>query len=163
MNWLDIVIIVFLALTIITGLTKGLIKTLLPLVGIIIGIALAGQFYDSMASWLSNWLESENQAKIVGFIIIFALVLGVAFILASILSKFLSLLFLGWLDKLAGGILGFFLAGFVCGAILTILTKFGFLEGSIRDSSVASFFVDRFPMVLPLLPKEFDSVRQFFG
>jgi membrane protein required for colicin V production len=163
MNWLDIVIIVFLAVIVVTGLSKGLIKTLLPLIGIVVGIALAGQFYDSMASWLSNWLESENQAKIVGFIIIFSLVMIVAFILASILSRFLSLLFLGWLDKLAGGVLGFFLAGFVCGAILTILTKFGFMEDSIRDSSVATFFVDRFPMVLPLLPKEFDSVRQFFG
>jgi membrane protein required for colicin V production len=165
MNWLDIVIIVFLAITVITGLSKGLIKTIIPLVGIIIAVVLAGRFYGSVADWLSTWLHSPSQANIAGFAIIFVAVVIVSLIIASLLSKFLSLLLLGWVDKLGGAVLGFVIGGLVCGAILTIITKYNFpgAEGTIHDSNLASFFVNNFNMVLPFLPSEFDSVRQFFG
>ena len=165
MNWLDIVIIVFLAITVITGLSKGLIKTIIPLVGVILGVVLAGRFYGSVADWLSTWLHSPSQANIAGFAIIFIVVVIVALIVASLLSKFLSLLLLGWVDKLGGAVLGLVIAGLVCGAMLTIITKYNFpgMEGAIQNSSLASFFVDHFNMVLPFLPSEFDSVHQFFG
>ncbi len=165
MNWLDIVIIVFLAITVITGLGKGLIKTIIPLIGVILGVVLAGRFYGSVADWLSTWLHSSSQANIVGFAIIFIVVVIVALIVASLLSKFLSLLLLGWIDKLGGAVLGFVIGGLVCGAILTIITKYNFpgMAGTIHDSNLASFFVNNFNMVLPFLPSKFDSVRQFFG
>jgi membrane protein required for colicin V production len=165
MNWLDIVIIVFLAITVITGLSKGLIKTIIPLIGVILGVVLAGRFYGSVADWLSTWLHSPSQANIAGFAIIFVAVVIVSLIIASLLNKFLSLLLLGWVDKLGGAVLGFVIGGLVCGAILTIITKYNFpgMEGTIHDSNLASFFVNNFNMVLPFLPSKFDSVRQFFG
>ena len=164
MNWLDIVVIVFLAISTITGLRKGLIKTIIPLVGIIIAVVLAGRFYGSVADWLSTWLHSPSQANIAGFAIIFVAVVIASLIIASLLSKFLSLLLLGWVDKLGGAILGLVMGGLVCGAILTIITKYNFpgMEGTIHDSNLASFFVAHFNMVLPFLPSDFDSVRQFF-
>lgn len=165
MNWLDVVIIVSLVIITFTGLSKGFIKTIIPLLGIIIGIVLAGRFYGSVADWLSTWLHSSSQANIAGFAIILVVVVIVALIIASLLSKFLSLLFLGWVDKLGGAVLGFVIGGFIFGAILTLITKYNFpgMEGTIQNSSLASFFVNRFNMVLPFLPKEFDSARQFFG
>lgn len=164
MNWLDIVIIIFLAITVITGLSKGLIKTIIPLVGVIVAVVLAGRFYGSVANWLSHSLHSDSQANIVGFTIIFVAVVLVSLIAASLLSKFLSLLMLGWIDKLGGAVLGFMIGGFVIGAFLTIITKYNFpgMEGTVQNSSLSSFFVAHFNMVLPLLPKGFDSVRQFF-
>jgi membrane protein required for colicin V production len=164
MNWLDIVIIIFLAFTTITGLSRGLVKTVIPLLGIILGIVLAGHFYGSVANWLSHWSHSPSQAKIVGFAIILFLVVIVSLIIALLVSKFLKLLLLGWIDKLGGAVFGFVIGGLVCGAILTIITKYNFagIEGSIQGSSLASFFVAHFNMALPLLPKGFDEVRQFF-
>ncbi len=164
MNWLDVVIIVFLVITTFTGLSKGFIKSIIPLLGIILGVVLAGRFYGSVADWLSTWLHSSSQANIAGFVIIFAAVVIVSLIVASLLSKFLSLLFLGFIDKLGGAALGFVIGGFICGALLTLITKYNFtgMEGSIHNSALASFFVNRFNMVLPFLPKEFDSARQFF-
>jgi hypothetical protein len=35
-------------------------------------------------------------------------------------------------------------------------------EGLIRDSFLASVIVDRFPLLLALLPSEFDRVKVFF-
>ena len=165
MNWLDIVIVIFLGITTITGLSRGLVKIIIPLVGIILGVVLAGQFYGSLADGLSHWFHSPSQANIAGFVIIFIIFVMVSLIIAWLLSKFLSLLLLGWVDKLGGAVLGFVIGGLVCGTILTIITKYNFagIEGSIRGSSLASFFVNHFNMALPLLPREFNSVHQFFG
>jgi membrane protein required for colicin V production len=165
MNWLDVVVIVFLVITTFTGLSKGFIKTIIPLLGIILGVVLAGRFYGSLADGLSTWLHSPSQANIAGFAIIFIVVVIISLIVASLLSKFLSLLYLGFVDTLGGAVLGFVIGGFVCGAILTLITKYNFpgMEGTIHNSALASFFVAHFNMVLPFLPKEFDSARQFFG
>ena len=44
MNWLDIVILVFVAIAALIGLKIGLIKAALSLAGIILGIFLAGRY-----------------------------------------------------------------------------------------------------------------------
>ena len=165
LNGLDIVIIVFLAITAIIGLSKGLIKTISTLVGIILGVVLAGRFSGPIADWLSTVLHNPIQVKIAGFAIILIVFLIISLIIASLLSKLLSLLLLGWVDRLGGAVLGLVIGGLVCGAILTPITEHNFagIEGAIRGSTFASFFVDHFNIVLPILAKGFDSVHQFFG
>jgi membrane protein required for colicin V production len=165
LNWLDIAIIVFLAITAVIGLSKGFVKTISILVGIILGVVLAGRFSGPVADWLSTALHNPTQAKMAGFAIIFIAVVIISLIIAALLRKLLSLLLLGWVDRLGGAVAGLVIGGLVCGAILTLITEHNFagIEGTIRDSSLASFFVDHFNIVLPILAKGFNSVHQFFG
>ena len=65
-----------------------------------------------------------------------------------------------WLS-LAGAALGFVLGAIFCGAILAIWVKF-LGAGAIADSGIATLLLDRFPLVLALLPSEFDGIRSFF-
>lgn len=164
MNWLDAAIIIVLLTLIVLGLRKGLIGSVVPLIGVVLGILLAGRFYGSVAGWLSNWLQSEAQANIVGFAIIFILVMVVAVVIAGFMRRFLSLLLLGWVDRVGGLAFGLFMGAAVCGAILALVSKFfaSPLESTVEDSILAAFFLDKFPFILGLLPNEFDSVRQFF-
>lgn len=165
MNWLDIVVIVMLIVPTLIGFKRGLIGTVVPLIGIILGIVLAGRFYGSIADWLSTWLHSPSQARIVGFIIIFVLVMVAMAVLAAVLRRFLGLLLLGWVDKLAGLVFGFLIGGLVMGAVLALASKFfpAAAESTIQGSALASFLLDKFPLVLYFLPSEFEAVRHFFG
>jgi membrane protein required for colicin V production len=165
LNGLDIVIIVFLVITAIIGFSKGFIKTISTLVGIILGVVLAERFSGSAADWLSTVLHNPILVKIAGFAIIFIGFMIISLIIASLLSKLLSLLFLGWVDRLGGAVLGLVIGGLVCSAILTPITKHNFvgIEGTVQGSVLASFFVAHFNIVLPLLAKELSSVHQFFG
>ena len=46
-------------------------------------------------------------------------------------------------------------------ALLATIVKF-FGEGIVTDSALAGFLLDKFPIVLGLLPSQFDSIRDFF-
>ncbi|MFH1650783.1 MAG: CvpA family protein [Chloroflexota bacterium] len=160
MNWLDIIIIVIIAIPTVVGLKMGIIKALLSLAGVILGVILAGRFYSQLAGELT-FITEENLAKIVAFAIIFLGIMIIAGVAAGILSKIVSMMLLGWVNHLGGAAFGFLLGGIFCGALLAIWAKF-LGTGAIIDSSLAPILLDKFPSVLSLLPGEFDAVRDFF-
>jgi membrane protein required for colicin V production len=157
MNWLDIVLIVVLALTTFIGAWRGIISTVLPLAGIVIGIILAGQHYGTVGGWLP--IDNPEYAKWAAYAIIIAAVFIVAIILAYILRRFIRWTFLGWVDRLGGGILGLALGGLICAAILAACLKFELGPGVIAESGIARLLLDYLPAVLA---EEFDVVSDFF-
>ena len=159
MNWFDIVLIVVLALATFLGLRRGLISTVLPLVGLIIGIVLAGHYHGTVGEWLPG---DSVYAGWGGYAIILVAVLIAAVILATILRRFIRLILLGWIDRLGGAILGLAFGSLLCAAALAACVKFGLGESFIQGSGIAQLLLDWFPVVLGLLPGEFDEVREFF-
>jgi len=161
MSWLDIILIIIIVIPTLIGLKTGIIKALLSLAGVIVGIVLAGNYYAALAGKLT-FISQESVADIVAFAIILIGVMIVAAIIASVLKKIVSAIMLGWVNRLGGAILGFVLGAAFCGAILTMWTKFLGIADPIAESALATLLLDNFPLVLALLPEEFDSVRTFF-
>ena len=160
MNWLDIVILVPIAINAFVGFGKGLIKMVLSLVGVILGVFLAGQFYDTVGSWL-GFFGNEDISNALGFILILGVVMVVAELLGTVIKKMVSIVLLGWVDRLGGAALGAFIGVIFVSAALAIWAKF-FGSDAISESAIASFLLDKFPLILGLLPAEFDSVKDFF-
>jgi len=164
MNWLDIIVILMLVVPTFIGLRRGLVGTVIPMIGIVLGVIVAGRSYNQLSGFLDNWLNSDAQIKIVGFIIIFVLFMAAAYVVASMLRKFLSILLLGWVDRLGGAAFGLITGGIIAGAMLSLITHFfTSSEETMSDSALAAFLLDKFPLVLHLLPREFDAVRQIFS
>ena len=161
MNWLDIIIIIILAVAALTGLKVGIIKALLSVVGVIVGVVLAGRYSVALAGHLT-FISQPSVARIAAFAIILIGVMVIAAIAAAMLKRVVSAVMLGWVNRLGGAVFGFFLGFVFCGAILAMWVKFAGISGPVQDSGLASLLLDSFPMVLALLPAEFDSVRSFF-
>jgi len=161
MNWLDIVIIIAMAISAYLGLRIGIIKAALSLAGLIVGVILAGRYYIPLSQQLS-FIPQANIAKIVAFAIILIGVMIIAAVAAVLLKWAVSKMMLGWVNRLGGAVFGLILGALFCGALLAIWVKFAGIEGAIAESTLAAILLDRFPMVLALLPGEFDSVRSFF-
>ena len=160
MNWLDIVIIVALIIPVFIGLIIGLARTVLFLAGIIVGVTLASNFYGQLAGVLT-FVSNHNTANIVAFIIILAGVMLLAILAAILLRSILKAISLGWLDRVGGAILGFVTAAILISAILASIVKF-FGQGLVTESPLAGILLDKFPIVLGLLPGDFDVIRNFF-
>jgi membrane protein required for colicin V production len=161
MNWLDILLLVAIALATVLGLAIGLIRAALSLAGLIVGVVLAGHFYIPFSHVLDAFLQ-PGVAKVVAFIIILAAVMVAAAFLAMFLRRGASLIKLGWADRLGGAVFGLLMGAIFCGGLLALWVKFFGSADSITQSTVARMLLDRFPMVLGLLPGEFDAVRSFF-
>ncbi len=161
MNWLDIVIIVAITVPTVIGLRIGMIKAALSLAGLIVGVIVAGRYYLPLSEQLS-FVSQESVAEIAAFIIILVGIMIIAAVLAWLLKWTASVIMLGWVNHLGGAVFGLVLGAILCGALLAIWVKFLGVTGAITESNLASILVDFFPLVLVLLPDEFDAVRPFF-
>ena len=161
MNWLDIVIIVVAVLLGIVGLRQGIIKTVFGIAGLIGGIVLAGRYYDELAAVLSP--SGATWVNIAAYAIILIATLILAGVIGRLIAKLVHLVLLGWLDRLVGCILGVFIGGLLCAAILAIVVKYyPGTEAVTSQSGLARFLMERFPLLLALLPGDFDFISDFF-
>ena len=161
MNWLDIVIIVAIVVPTLIGLRIGMIKTALSLAGLIVGVIVAGRYYLPLSEQLS-FISPASVAEIVAFAIILVGVMVIAGVLARLLKWTASVIMLGWVNHLGGAVFGLVLGAIFCGALLATWLKFFGVTEAITESNLAIILLDRLPMVLALLPNEFDTVRSFF-
>ena len=161
MSWLDIVILVPIVIAAFVGLKTGLIKALLSLVGVVVGVILAGRFYAPLSEQLT-FISSEGVAKVVAFAIILIGAMVISLVLANLIKWAVSMMMLGWVNRVGGAVFGVFMGAITCGALLAAWVKFFGAGETILNSILASVLLDYFPMVLALLPAEFDAVRSFF-
>ena len=162
MSWLDIVLIVALAISTFLGLKVGIIKAVLSLAGVIVGVVLAGQYYIALADVLPFFSETSNAAKITAFAIILIVVMVIAIVLARLLKWAASVVMLNWVNQLGGAAFGLMLGAIFCGALLAIWVKWLGAGDVITESMIAPVLLEKFPRVLALLPDEFDTIRSFF-
>ncbi len=161
MNWLDILILIVLAISVLGGSKTGLIKTALGWLGVIVGLVLAGDYYQTLAIPFSTIFQDEL-AKALSFLVILAGVILLSSILGARLSKVVALTLLGWLNRLAGAAFGLFIGAVGIGALITLWAKFLWMPEIVERSTIAPLLLVRFPLVLTLLPAEFEVVRSFF-
>lgn len=159
MNWLDIVLIVALVGSTLGGLATGIIKMALTLVGVIVGIILAGQFYDDLATVFT--FLPEDVANIAAFILILVAAIALSTLAAKLLKFALSAILLGWVDRVGGAVIGLLIGVIVWSTILATWVQF-FGSDTVTESAIAEFLLDQFPIVLGLLPEEFDAIHDFF-
>ncbi|MGA3094218.1 MAG: CvpA family protein [Dehalococcoidales bacterium] len=163
MNWLDILILVSLAASVIGGLATGFVRGAVNLAGLILGIVLAGRFYETLGGRIS-FIHNTDIANAVAFVVIIVVAMILAGLVGGLLRKIISGIMLGWLDHLLGAVLGLFIGAVSLGALLVLWVKFSPGSAGVVSSSVlAKILLDNFPLVLNLLPSSFDSVKNFFA
>lgn len=162
MNWLDIVIIAAAVLLGLIGLRNGIIRMAFGIAGLVGGIALAGRYYGGLAALLSP--AGATWASIAAYAIILIATLVAASVIGWFIAKLVHIAMLGWLDRLVGFILGAFIGSMLCAAVLAIVMKIHPGAGqTISESALARLLMEGFPLLLALLPEEFDFVRDFFS
>jgi len=160
MHWIDIVLLVLIVVPTFIGLKQGLIKAVLSLVGIIIGVVLASNFYLQLAGMLS-FISNPDIANIVAYAIILIVVIIIASLLARLLKAVVKMVMLGWVNHLGGAVFGFLMGAIILGGILAVIVRY-FGPDMLAESFIAGILLDKVPLILAFLPREFDMVKDFF-
>lgn len=107
LNTLDYLILAFLLWGFIAGFRRGLIMELCTLVGLFLGIWLAIHFSKTAEEWMRNSQGLEGAwIKMAAFLAVFVGAYIAFYFLGKALSKAVSLIMLGMLNRIAGGIFG---------------------------------------------------------
>ncbi|MCI0800879.1 MAG: CvpA family protein [Chloroflexi bacterium] len=114
MNWLDLVIVIIVGVSAFMGLRIGLIRAGLTALGVFVGSMLGGQLSDDIGRLFSGIDEGSAVATVISYAIIIMICLTAAAAASVVLRKVVSILLMGWADKLAGVALGL-----VAGAVIS--------------------------------------------
>jgi membrane protein required for colicin V production len=120
----DWAIVVVIVLTVLGGLARGFFRSVSSLGGLVLGVALGAWNYQLLAAPLKPLLHSEEAADIAAFLLIALVVMIAASILGSMLAKAVHEIGLGCLDRLAGGVFGFFQGALMVTLVILVTVAF---------------------------------------
>lgn len=157
MNYLDISILVLVALFVFNGVRKGLVISLASLIALAVGVYAAIHFSFLLDKWLKPLLNiSGTWLHIASFVAMLLLVMLGVMLLGKALEKVVDLAGMGIMNHLAGGLFGL-LKGFLVASILiylitTIDPGYRFIKKDVGGKSMFYSFVEP---VFPRLMKVF--------
>lgn len=127
MGLLDIILGVLLAFALYKGIRNGLFIELASLISLIVGIYVAIKFSSFMKGFLSGFVHwNPNTIQVVAFVLTFMLVVIGISILAKILTQVNDLAFLGWLNKLGGGLFRVLKTVLIVSIVFTVFEKINY-------------------------------------
>ncbi len=161
MNWLDGVILALLVWFIFTAFTAGFIREVVTIVSVVLGVVLAGLFYERLADDIRTFIDSDRAARIAAFLAIFGTTALAGHVVAMLLKETASLLMLGTFDQLAGAVFGFAKGVVIIQVLLILFATYPSLGlgQAISESSLSPLFTERAPILLQVLPAEFDAAK----
>lgn len=140
MNYIDIIIIIILAIGAIRGFSRGFIIETATLVALLAGVYTAIKYTSFTEGILKDFFNIQSSYnEYIAFATTFLLVVIIIYIIGKLLTKLVDIISLGLVNKLAGTILGGIKAFIIICALLMITDalneKFQFLsEETIQDS-----------------------------
>tara|TARA_B100000401_G_C52782896_1_gene709218 strand:+ start:1032 stop:1589 length:558 start_codon:yes stop_codon:yes gene_type:complete len=107
MNTPDILFSIILLIFTINGFRRGLIKEIARLAGLFISCFIASKYYIELIPLIENYFINVKVIEIISFLIIFFISIIIINIVSLSIQKFFEIIYLGWLNKLLGSLLGF--------------------------------------------------------
>ncbi len=167
MNYLDIILGILLIIGLIRGISKGLFVELASLVAIIAGIYGAIKF----SFYVSDFLEAKislapQYTKLLAFGITFiGIILGVS-LLGKLLTKVAKFAFLGWLNRILGGLFGFLKFAMISSAIIMFLAPLNDTLGIIKKETLDNAILYKpvkaiAPAIYPAIIKKYEERKEY--
>ena len=141
MNWVDIVIVLIVAASLVWGLKTGVIPMVFTVLGMLIGWWLAGQYADDVGALVGDWGTFDTAVTVVCYAAIVSLSVFAASKVGSLVKPFIVIGTLGtagMADKIGGLLIGLIIGLVFTGAFIVVLARLSFdLEVSTPDVQIA--------------------------
>ena len=141
MNWVDIIIVLIVAASLVWGLKTGVIPMVFTVLGMLIGWWLAGQYADDVGALVGDWGTFDTALTVFCYAAIVSLSVFVASKVGSLVKPFIVIGTLGtagMADKIGGLLIGLIIGLVFTGAFIVVLARLSFdLEVSTPDVQIA--------------------------
>ena len=174
MNWLDIVLLIVLGVSVLASFRKGFTREVIGLVSVVLALLLGVWFYGTAGAFLLPYVSSPAVAHFAGFFLVFFGVLLLGHLTGFVVGRFLRVTGLSVFDHLLGAAFGL-LRGIVISVAL-ILGIMAFSPGekppaSVVNSRIAPYVADAARAIAAVAPNElregfrkrYDQVKESWG
>ncbi|MDP5045366.1 CvpA family protein [Leeuwenhoekiella sp. W20_SRS_FM14] len=163
MNYLDIILGIFLILGLYKGIKNGLLIELASIIALVIGIYGAIHFSYYAVDYLNDKVAwSEHTINLLAFALTFITIVLIISLAGRLLTKVASLIMLGIVNKILGGLFGVLKVAFILSVILMFSSALTMtlIDEKIREESVVYNAIQPIaPLVLPNLLREVDKLK----
>jgi membrane protein required for colicin V production len=165
---MDIAIGIILIIGLYQGIKNGLFVEIASIISFILGVFLAIKFSYLTKGFLEDIVSwNPHTIQITAFVLTLILVvIGVHF-LAKIFTKIADFAFLGWANKLAGGIFSVLKTALLIGIVLNLVQKVNidnqFISKEKQEKSI--FYrpiLDTTSFMMPMVTKWIDDVKKVY-
>ncbi|MGE5588212.1 MAG: CvpA family protein [Clostridia bacterium] len=150
MDWLSLLILVFVGLMAVAGLRQGLVRQVLGLAGLVAAVVLAFQYYEKVGTFLLDYFViSRAVANVLGFAAV-CVGVGIAVtIMEWIWGRLVRYTPVSWLDAAGGALFGLVKGAVIVAVVVLVLYALPVkgLREIIDSSSVAREFLDASPVI----------------
>jgi membrane protein required for colicin V production len=166
MNWIDLIIIIILGISLVRGFTDGFVREVASLAALILGIWGAIKFSDFTAMKLYEWFDMSGQyVGIISFLVTFGVIVVLIHFVGIVVDKMVDAVSLGFLNRILGIVFGFFKSVLILSVFFVILNAIDvrrpFLpKEKIEESMFYNPISDIAPALFPIIG-EGDFLRSF--
>jgi membrane protein required for colicin V production len=140
MDWVDLAIVLLMALAVLGGISQGFFRSASSLAGLVLGLAVAAWNYQWVAALISPIVRIEAAANVIGFLLIALVVMGLAAMAGNILFKTIHGIGLGCLDRLAGAVFGLLQGALLVMLVILVAVAFYPKEHWLADARLPRMF-----------------------
>jgi len=159
MSWVDLVILVLVALSALRGFAEGAIRQILGLLGLVAGLLIGTAIAPSLSTHITHaaWRPLLALGIILAMSIIGSALGG---LLGSVVAKFAHAFMLGPVDRIAGVVVGAIVALVLCWLVAGILASVSW--GSVASQIQESAILSAMDSVMPPVPSIDAKVAALF-
>ncbi len=167
----DLLFVIALAASIFKGYTNGFTGAVFSFLAVLLGVVLALKFSSSVAVWLGNSTGTKNAFLpfLAFMLVLLAVAVGVR-MLSFLARKSIEMVMLGWLNRLGGIALYFFLYSVVLSIVLFYLSELKIIPAETFEASKTYFFlkplgpwvIAKLAYAVPAFNDVFEQLHTFF-
>lgn len=124
MNLLDILLVIIVGCSLVTGWLAGFARVGIGFLAAVSGIIFGFWFYGIPADWFHQRIKSETFSNLLGFFVVFFAFIFVGALIGKLLSKLFKWTGLSWLDRLMGAAFGLVRGALIAIAFVAVLLAF---------------------------------------
>jgi membrane protein required for colicin V production len=157
MNWIDLVIVVFLFIAIFRGFINGMVNEVASLAALILGIWGAIKFSSFTAEKLYDYFDMTGQyVGIIAFLVTFGIIVVIIHFIGIIADKVVTAVSMGFLNRILGIVFGLFKTVMIMSVFFVILNAIDarrpFLpRDKIEESRFYNPISDIAPAIFPII------------
>jgi len=165
-NWLDILLFVILAVTVIIGAIKGFIRQIIGLLAVVAALVLATKYY-SYGSEIFAFIRNDVLAQLLGFFLIFVAVICIGWMINILLAKVVRGPFKS-MNRFLGAFFGLIKGVIVCCAVVFGLVVFPISAKALEESQLSPYCIEIAKAAYNLIPQELkdkfnEAYREIMG